>query len=336
MAANSKIEWTEATWNPVTGCTRVSSGCDNCYAVPQTHRLANMGQYAKYGGLTVLNGKGERHFNGVVRTHEDALDIPLRRKKPTTYFVNSMSDLFHKEVPFEFIDKVFAVMALCPQHTFIILTKRPERMADYAEQETDPAGRIASLIARQREDSLWSEELKTNHRARINWNMPWPPPNFWSLTSCEDQQTADERIPHILRCPAAVRGVSLEPLLGPIDLNVVTRKLDRVSSVSGSVLVDGGAVFSPVLRGRGERAINWVIVGGESGPRARPCSIDWIRSIVGQCRDAGVPCFVKQVGSNPEWGDADIWEKIGPPNHPKGGDPSEWPEDLRVREFPNA
>lgn len=122
MSNNSAIEWTEATWNPVSGCTYKSEGCRNCYAVKMTHRLEKMGN-KKYAGLTVLNPKGDRHFNGVVRCHEDALTIPLKHKKPTTYFVNSMSDLFHKDAPFEFIDKVFAVMALCPQHTFQVLTK---------------------------------------------------------------------------------------------------------------------------------------------------------------------------------------------------------------------
>jgi len=132
------IEWTDATWNPVTGCTRVSAGCDMCYAVPMTRRLASMGQ-KKYQGLV---GKG--HFNGVVRCHEDALSIPLRWRKPRMVFVNSMSDLFHRDVPFDFIDKVFAVMALCPQHTFQCLSKRPDRMVEYFA--SSPLARIAALV----------------------------------------------------------------------------------------------------------------------------------------------------------------------------------------------
>jgi protein gp37 len=160
MAATSSIEWTDTTWNPVSGCTRASAGCDNCYAVTMTHRLEAMGQ-AKYSGLTVLNAKGGRHFNGVVRTHDDSLAIPLKWRKPRRVFVNSMSDPFHKDVPFDFIDQVFAVMALTPQHTYQVLTKRPERMAEYLA--TRPANRVGP---RRRRAGLGSRDPALSRRTR--------------------------------------------------------------------------------------------------------------------------------------------------------------------------
>lgn len=187
MAQNSSIEWTEATWNPVTGCTRASRGCDNCYAVFMTRRLALMGQ-EKYQGLI---NPGKQHFNGTVKCHEEVLDTPLSRSKPTIYFVNSMSDLFHREVPTEFIQSVFTVMGQARQHTFQVLTKRPERMVEVVPTLLLPDGRAFQEA---------------------------PLPNVWLGTSVEDQQAADERIPYLLQTPARVRFLSCEPLLGPLDL----------------------------------------------------------------------------------------------------------------------
>jgi protein gp37 len=308
-----------------------------------THRLESMGQSEKYGGLTVLNNRRERHFNGQVRTHEDALEIPLRRRKPTMYFVNSMSDLFHKGVPFEFIDKCFAVMALCPQHTFQILTKRPERMAEYLKHGVESDDWRFVSIAEQ----MWKMRpslLESQHDGEME-NHAWPLPNVWLGTSCENQQTADERIPHLLRCSAAVRFLSCEPLIGPIELRLID------VSPAG----DGVRRTMNCLANDLHHRISWVIVGGESGKGARPCDIAWIRSIVKQCADAGVPCFVKQLGAKPFVGDGK-WNKVvdigyeavrddgGPlvsipymnlKDH-KGGDINEWPADLRVRQFPTA
>ena len=265
MATNSKIEWTEATWNPVTGCTRVSSGCDNCYAVQQTHRLAGMGQATKYGGLTVLNPRGDRHFNGQVRCHEDALHIPLKRRRPTRFFVNSMSDLFHERVPVEFIDRVFAVMAICGRHTFQVLTKRPERMAEYMTDRSrvGPRWSIQSAMIDLSGDTERGSLTVDSPQAR---DIPWPLHNVWLLASAENQETLDERVPHLLRCPAAVRGLSLEPLLGPIDLHAAFYR-PRLSP------------NDPYKRLCCPVPTHWVIAGGESGPGARPCNIDWIRAI---------------------------------------------------------
>lgn len=315
MSDKSNIQWTEATWNPVAGCTRVSAGCDNCYAVQMSHRLELMGQ-AKYAGLTVLNNRGDRHFNGTVRCDEDALTIPLKWRKPRRVFVNSMSDLFHKDVPFEFVDRVFAVMALCPQHTFQVLTKRPERMAEYLNEDrrADNAFGWHFSAAQRRVKTVSDDIAESRRRSGIdesNWNNAWPLFNVWLGTSCENQAAADARIPHLLRCPAAVRFLSCEPLLGP---------LDRL----------------PLA------VIHWVIVGGESGPGARPCAVEWNRSIVRQCAAAGVSCFVKQLGSRPyRINNEDDDEFVGVMHwlrlrDRKGGDPSEWPADLRVREMPGT
>lgn len=179
MANNSSIEWTEATWNPVSGCTRVSAGCDICYAVFMTKRLASMGQ-DKYKGL-VNPGRG--HFNGIVKEHPDALTIPLKRRKGTLYFVNSMSDLFHSTVSTEFIQRVFAVMEQTPRHKYQVLTKRPERLVE------------------------------------LNGALPWPD-NVWVGTSVEDKRVTD-RIGHLQGTRARIKFLSLEPLLGPLpDLDL--------------------------------------------------------------------------------------------------------------------
>jgi len=287
--SKSAIEWTDDTWNPVSGCTRVSAGCDNCYAVTMTKRLEAMGQ-EKYSGLVNI-GKG--HFNGVVKCHEDALTIPLKAKKPRRYFVNSMSDLFHKEVPFEFIDKVFAAMALCPQHTFQILTKRPERMAEYLNERRSPNAAIAAIAhlwAMERGPVLANRLAQFESRLRTHFHElvvggPSPLPNVWLGTSCEDQSTADERIPHLLKCPAAVRFLSCEPLLGPVDV---------ICSCGATVSNEFRACEAATEPNR----IHWVIVGGESGPSARPMHPEWARSLRDQCVKAGVSFFFKQWG---EW-----------------------------------
>lgn len=253
----SKIEWTGKTWNPVSGCTRKSRGCDNCYAVSMTKRLESMG-LPKYAGLVNLN---KNHFNGVVKCHEDDLLKPLKWKKPTMCFVNSMSDLFHKDVPFEFIDKVFAVMALTPHITYQILTKRPERMAEYFKHLNVAEFKHFVFI------NALHKHMPIAEKYRRSDNLLWPLPNVWLGTSVENQEAADERIPYLLECPAAVQFLSCEPLLGPLDL---------------------------ALRGF-NGAATWVIAGGESGAKRRPHEIEWFRSLRDQCQAANVPFFMKQL-----------------------------------------
>ena len=215
--ATTSIEWAETVWNPVTGCTRVSAGCDHCYAAKMTHRLEHMGE-AKYRGLTVLNARGERHFNGVVRTHDDALRIPLKWRKPRRVFVNSMSDLFHRDVPFEFIDQVFAVMALCQQHTFMVLTKRPERMARYFNTRRPRWYQVVSDWLDDGCAGFLGKAWDACHAGIARSDITRPLPNVWAGTSVEDQNAANARIPHLRKVPAAVRFLSCEPLLSGLNL----------------------------------------------------------------------------------------------------------------------
>jgi len=487
----TSIEWVKngdgsrgQTWNPIVGCSRISAGCQHCYAEVMTKRLEAMGQ-PKYAGL--LNKQGR--FNGVTRFDEEALLIPLRRKKPTTYFVNSMSDLFHESIPDEWIDKVFAVMALSPQHIFQVLTKRADRMERYVCTLRSYDGPLSDFWLG---DALEADCGKT-FPALKHTRIDKPLPNVWLGVSAENQEEANARIPHLLDTPAAVRFVSAEPLLGPVDIrrffrydpiyekqakrdvclsgreergyrdSIRRNDLEAAQAGLGPVEIggdqspmqacasgarqrgilpnqgdagretsdgagaptgmasfprtdprgdnaepqerhqegqspvqlgacdlqrtanscDSSAEDRPCLRptwseeqhvkadhgssganpaekiGRGttevdscglwgdvpshikdcQRAseINLVIVGGESGPGARPCNVEWIRSIVGQCKAADVPVFVKQLGSNivtQHPMDRDALLKIRLANR-KGGDPAEWPEDLRVREMPS-
>lgn len=310
------IQWTDETWNPVTGCTKVSAGCKNCYAERLAPRVF-AGQVVdrvlsdRVDGGGVVE-KGPRRFTDV-RTHPDRLAQPLRWRKPRRVFVNSMSDLFHEDVPDEFIDRVFAVMALAPQHWFQVLTKRPERMLRWF----GPVGGVT------RRDFVRSQEGRRLNVSRLP-PREWPLPNVWIGVSCEDQGAADARIPLLLDTPAAVRFVSAEPLLGPIEFEMVA-----------SVPVPGGRMGWDVLD-RESKHLDWIIVGGESGPKARPCDVAWIRSIVQQCRSAGVACFVKQLGA--DWVADGMFDRglRDAMTDRKGGDPSEWPDDLRVREFPGG
>ncbi|MEU5155202.1 phage Gp37/Gp68 family protein [Glycomyces sp. NPDC021274] len=288
----SNIEWTEETWNPTTGCDRVSPGCDNCYALTMAKRLKAMGS-DKYqtDGDTRTSGPG---FG--VAVHYDTLTIPLRWKKPRTVFVNSMSDLFHPKVSDQFIAGVFATMAATPQHTYQVLTKRAPRMR--------------SLL----NNPDWVARI-------YNPKGAWPLPNVWLGVSSENQEQADRRIPELLKTPAAVRFVSAEPLLGAVDLS---KWLGIEWSDMGMWLEEMFATVS----GRGS-LLDWVIVGGESGPGARPMKQEWATSIVDQCQSAETAVFVKQMGS--------VWAAdhfINRSDNPKGGDPLAWPEHLRVREMP--
>jgi protein gp37 len=247
MSDGSKIEWTDATWNCVTGCTKVSPGCDHCYAETFAERW---------------RGTPGHHFeNGFdVQIRPERLRLPLTWRKPKRVFVNSMSDVFHEAVPDEFIDRMFAVMADTPQHTYQVLTKRHARMRSY-----------------------------------LGRTWPDPLPNVWVGVSAEDQKWADIRVSALVETPAAVRFVSAEPLLGQVDFRGLCQWLD------------------------------WVIVGGESGPGARPMDLAWARWIAEQCADSDTACFVKQLGSG-------LGRQLGA--GPKGGDWDAWPDDLRIREFP--
>lgn len=253
--AETRIEWADVVWNPVTGCSKVSEGCRYCYAETQAKRFW-----------------GERKFTEV-RCHEDRLETPLSWKKPRRVFVNSMSDLFHKDVPDSFIGKVFAVMAMAPQHTFMILTKRPERMY-----------KLLGYVHGEFWETIRLNLRINGHEFEVSEEIPlkvsiMPLKNVWLGVSVEGQESADKRIPLLLETPAAVRFVSCEPLLGPIELRQWFPSFD-----------DG---------------LDWVIVGGESGRFARPVHPDWVRNIRNQCNFEHVPFFFKQ------WGE---WEPISVEN----------------------
>lgn len=284
------ISWTEKTWNPIAGCSLLSAGCTNCYAMRDAHRLAgnpNAKIAAKYGGLTRLSG-GRAVWTGKVNLDEAAMLAPLRRRRPTTYFVNSMSDLFHEAVPDAWIDRIFAVMALSPQHRFQVLTKRSARMREYFRESNQWRARIAELLNDIKPSPIWNGNV---HQGWQNLHgKPDGLPNVWLGVSVEDQAAADARIPDLLATPAALRFLSCEPLLGPVDLEML--HYDRITNIDA--LNGRHGVVHPM---QGECAkIDWVIVGGESGARARPMHPDWARAIRDQCAAAGVPFHFKQWG----------------------------------------
>ncbi|HEX4124883.1 MAG TPA: phage Gp37/Gp68 family protein, partial [Tepidisphaeraceae bacterium] len=284
MSANSRIEWTDCTWNPVAGCSLVSPGCTHCYAMRTAARLEAMGQ-TKYVGLTrKVNGRTVWTDKINLGSAAD-LTLPLRWAKPRRVFVNSMSDLFHPDVPFDFIDRVFAVIALTPRHTYQILTKRLERMAEYLNDSRDRLGfktdeRVNAEACHLHRGDLVPEIKLGFKRSPV---QQWPLPNVWLGCSVEDQQRADERIPHLLRCPAPVRFLSIEPMLGAIDL-----KLGDSEGVPTEV---------EPCRERGW-LLHWVICGGESGSHARPLHPAWARSIRDQCAAAGISFHFKQWGEH--------------------------------------
>lgn len=293
MGANTRIEWTETTWNPLVGCTVCAAGCRNCYAMRMAARLEAMG-VPHYAGTT-RKVSGHAVWTGKVNAAPGhILTQPLRWTKPRRIFVNSMSDLFHPAVPDAVIDSVFAVMALCPHHTLQVLTKRPARMRGYLADE----------------DRL-GEALCTEAWHILNHRDPgpaptWPLPNVWLGTSVSTQADADANIPHLLATSAAVRFLSAEPLLGPVDIGewlqdgIPTR--EQIDGPNGPHYIRHGAP-----------RIDWVICGGESGPGRRPMDLQWARDLRDQCRGAGVPLFFKQV------------DKVQP-----------IPADLMVREWPTS
>lgn len=331
MAANSAIEWTDATWNCLAGCQAVSPGCTHCYAATMSRRLESMGQ-ADYSGLTTA-----KHFNGIVRPLPHKLDIPLRHRKPTRFFVNSMSDLFHENVPDEFIRRVFAVMSFAGQHTFQVLTKRAKRMHDWFAKDENCLSACQAEYAVQHDYPRTptgksrirnGRAINGTHKGLGDGNY-WPLPNVWLGVSCEDQKRADERIPWLLKTKAAVRFLSCEPLLGPIKLDLLRldsgnpahcacghghgfTRCQNTGGIAKGCHIDGCNCSQFYRRPGSWKGIDWAIVGGESGPQARPMHPDWARSLRDQCQAAGVSFFMKQM---------DKRQPI--------------PGDLLIREFPN-
>jgi protein gp37 len=299
----TKIEWTDETWNPTRGCSRVSEGCRNCYAEQIASRfngtkiIDGKRQLRPFAGFAIRTGHGPQ-WTGRVELIESKLTEPLHWKAPRRVFVNSMSDLFHEALPDEAIDRVFAVMALCPQHTFQVLTKRADRMRIYA------SGPFVRIV-----DQMVKILGKQPHGQR------YPFPNVWLGVSVEDQPTADTRIPELQQTPAALRFVSYEPALAGVDF----RRWLPIDTIGGVEM---------------ERWLDWGIVGGESGPQARPCDLAWIESTVDQFQVAGRPLFVKQLGAKPFQSKLDHFSTRYPITDSKGGNWDDWPAKLRVREFP--
>lgn len=275
MSNNSAISWCDATWNPVVGCTKASEGCRNCYAIREAHRMAwnpNAKISSVYRGLIEKWADGSLNWTGEVRCLPERLGLPLTWKKPKRIFVNSVSDLFHESVPGRFIGQVFGVMAVARQHTFQLLTKRPQRMLDL--MHPDIVGIVQSEATQTAYELLRDRGQVKGHAN--TFSLEWPLPNVHIGVSAENQQQADYRIPLLLQTPAAVRFVSLEPLLDWVDL---------VRAVNQCNWLDAASVNS----------LDWVIVGCESGPCARPMPEDWVRQIRDECQTAGVALFYKQA-----------------------------------------
>lgn len=301
MGDKTGISWTGATWNPIRGCSRVSEGCRNCYAERVAARFSGPGQ--PYEGLArtspVKKGvmvykepyRNEPRWTGEVRLVPEHLADPLRWKKPRRIFVNSMSDLFHESLTNEQIAAVFGVMAAAPQHTFQILTKRAKRMREWFGWAEQFGVRSAAALAAApgqpdewltvRACALQAEKFQDVRRYEFNGGMRWPLPNVHLGVSVENQDAADERIPELLATPAAVRFLSCEPLLGPVDL--------------AAYLVDDLHRMGRAAR----MEVDWVIAGSESGPGARHCETAWLRSLRDQCATAGAPYFLKQAVHSP-------------------------------------
>lgn len=286
MADKTGIEWTDATWNPVTGCAKVSAGCKHCYAERDWGRLQHLPAYAG------------RAFTDVL-THADRLVQPIRWAKRRMIFVNSMSDLFHPAVPDGFIDSVFGVMWAClygrneqDGHIFQVLTKRADRMRDYMRADRREAWATAAVHhgGGIDPDGIYDQVL----------SFEGPHPRIWLGVSVEDQATADERIPMLLDTPAAVRWISAEPLLGPVDLSPAYLPCPNAEYVimdpeTGGYECCSSCDYTGISD---EIGIDWVVVGGESGPKARPMHPEWARGLRDQCAAAGVPFLFKQWG---EW-----------------------------------
>ncbi|WP_428031538.1 phage Gp37/Gp68 family protein [Ancylobacter sp.] len=330
MADHTGIEWADATWNPIVGCSIVSPGCTNCYAMKQAARIERMQPGSHYAGTTLSLTAGAVWSGEFALAPDHILTQPLHWRRPRRIFVNSMGDLFHEDVPDHWIDRVFAIMALAPQHTFMVLTKRSARMRQYLVEDRRH-WRCMSV------DGLFPQRTDASRQARDRLarltapGVPAPLENVWLGVSTEDQRRANERVPDLLATPAAIRFVSAEPLLGPIDLtrvgdlstvraampSIVARE-EQGRPVTGRGSVSGFQVeaigsrhssieyfqtpdhmggFSAASPRRFPR-LDLVIAGGESGPKARPVHPDWARSLRDQCAAAGTAFFFKQWG---EW-----------------------------------
>lgn len=313
------ISWTDETWNPIRGCSRVNASCINCYAEAVAIRFSGPG--LAYEGLVRMSKKdgSPLGWNGKVRRIDSHVLDPCRWGRPRRVFVNSMSDLFHEDLPFEDIAVIFGVMAAAPTHTFQVLTKRPQRALDFfawaieqdaglTEQQLDGAARgrlhcLSAALAWEIDHGDSDSKASLHRKWAAEPVGPWPLPNVHMGVSVGNQAEADEFVPLAIRYPASLVWVSQEPQHGLV-------------------------VYSEEWLSK----IRWIVVGGESGPGARPFHIDWARTTLAQGARAKVPVFVKQLGADPWTQD----QRMRPLKDKAGGDPAEWPRDLQIQEFPCA
>jgi protein gp37 len=310
MSDNTPIEWATHTWNPWEGCTKVSPGCAHCYAEARNRRFskgANWGKGKPRRRTSAATWRKPALWNRDAEKQKRNDIGPFREMRPRVF--PSLCDWLDDEVPVEWLADFMKLIQDTPHLDWLLLTKRPENWKARMEE-------VRATV----QDGF-----------AMDWLNGFDPANVWIGTSVEDQLRSDERIPELLNIPAAGRFLSVEPLLGPVSMLGLQTQ----------------APYKPGYEPFTIQSIDWVIVGGESGPGASPCNIEWIRDIVRQCKAASVPCFVKQLGacviSNNSLGWPNGTRGVSYPpykqsrfllKHPKGGDPSEWPEDLRVRQFP--
>jgi protein gp37 len=309
----SSIEWTDLTWNPLRGCEKISAGCKHCYAETIAKRFCKPG--LPYFGIAT-----EKGWTGNIGFIPSKLAAPFRIKLGRRIFVNSMSDVFHERVKREDIATLFGVMSVLPRHTFQLLTKRPfvaVTWYDWIASAAHELGCQRALIAQEHAHEYLSDSFPLIAENGSYLSVPWPLSNLHLGVSVENQDVLDCRFLELMLCPAHVRWLSCEPLLGPLDL---TDKLGQWSACDcdSNYPVDEDGCCLMCGEDSIQYGVDWVVVGCESGPHRRPCNADWVRSIVDQCRKANVPCFVKQL---------DLGESVS-------NKPHEWPEDLRVRMFP--
>ena len=308
MPGKTEIEWATDTWNPTTGCTKVSPGCAHCYAETFAERFRGVPGHPYEQGFDL-------------RLWPSRLGVPLRWTSPRRIFVNSMSDLFHEQIPNQFIEAVFAVMTLAPRHTFQVLTKRPDRMAQLLR---NPGFHINVLTARWEilgitEPAERGRFIANHPDHPIARACPWPLPNVWVGTSVENRRFIG-RADLLRQTPAVVRFISAEPLLGPL---LYDEMLDTDGHPAARVPGWRDGFDGPELDLTG---IDWLIAGGESGGHARPLRVEWVDALANAARQHGAALFVKQLGAR--------WAREHHASSRKGGDPNEWPARLRVREFP--
>lgn len=336
MSENSTIGWTDATWPIVAGCEYESPGCSNCWAVRDSWRLAhnpNPKVHNAYFGTVDKLESGKLAWSGIVRMLYDRLGWPLKWRGSKRVFVCSQADLFNPKVRFDFIAAAFGVMAMCPEHTFQVLTKHARRMREFFEwldQQQNGALETCLWHARQ---ALGAE--RSNRHEPFPDKLPaWPLENVWAGVTVEDQARAEQRIPELLRCPAAVRWVSYEPALELVDFEEWLWPICTATLEEHLREHDAGMWCV-------EASLDWIVIGGESAQtraNTREFSIEWARAVIAQCRKAGTKVFMKQLGTKPI-GSHQI--DVPLPPLPKGKtsrykwhEPEHWPEDLRVQEFP--